>query len=233
MTLESKRIRNKQVSSRHSKSRDVAQARTLEVERARRVLVLLLERAVPAQLEVAVHLHVVHPGVPYLHLEPHRGVEQQPHRHAPRRHLSGEPRPHLVARRRARRGEAPLQLCAALGHLEEGPVAGGARRDELVAVVDRGVDGLVVDADLAVGVVLVDGEANGEVGQAGLPVGVGDVEVSERELGAVRPEAQPHHEENDAGDEDQREQHRAEEVNAPHAGVLPVVQRQPRHVLLR
>jgi len=43
----------------------------------------------------------------------------------------------------------------------------------------------------------------------------------------VRPEAQPQHEEDDAGDEHQRQQHRAEEVDEPDRRALPVVQRQP------
>jgi hypothetical protein len=77
--------------------------------------------------------------------------------------------------------------------------------------------------------VLVDGEADRQVGQAGLPVGVGDGdgEVGEVELGPVRTEAQPQHEQDDAGDEDQREQHRAQEVDAPRHRALRVVQRLP------
>lgn len=88
------------------------------------------------------------------------------------------------------------------------------------------------EIDLLVGVVLVDGELDRQIGGAGLAVDVGDAEVGERELGAVRAEAEPEHEEDDAGDEDEREQHRAEEVEAPDRRALPVVRRQavvPRH----
>jgi hypothetical protein len=171
---------------------------------------------------------VVTLGVPQLDLELHLGGKHQTHPDAPRRHLAGEPPPRRVRRDGARGGEGPLNGRVALGHLVEG-VHDGPRGDELVVVEHRRDDDVVVHADLLVGVVLVDGEAHRQVGQAGLPVGVGDGdgEVGEVELGPVRTEAQPQHEQDDAGDEDQREQHRAQEVDAPRHRALRVVQRLP------
>uniref|UniRef100_K3ZXA0 Uncharacterized protein n=1 Tax=Setaria italica TaxID=4555 RepID=K3ZXA0_SETIT len=166
-------------------------------------------------------------GVPHLHLELHRGGEQQPHPDGPSRELAGEPTPRRRVRRVGpRRGELPEHGGVALGRLVEW-LHDGALGHEHVAVVHRCHDLLVVDADLLVGVVLADGEAHRQVGQAGLAVGIRDGEVGEVEPGAVRPEAQPQHEEDDAGDEDQRQHHRAQEVDAPDHRALPVVQRQP------
>jgi hypothetical protein len=55
---------------------------------------------------------------------------------------------------------------------------------------------LIVDADLAVGVVLVDGEAHGEIGQAGF-AGSSKLAITARMLSHIRKMA---------GDEDEREQ---------------------------
>ncbi|CAM0906134.1 unnamed protein product [Alopecurus aequalis] len=171
------------------------------------------------------------PCIPQLHLELHRGVEHQPQPDAARADLGGEARPRRVGGRRPGGGELPLHRRVALGLLVE-RVHDRAGRDELVVVVDGAVDTLEVDADLLVGVVLVDGERDRQVDGAGLAVKVGDGEVDEGELGAVRAEAEPADEEDDAGDEDEREQHRAGEVEAPDRRALPVVHRQtvvPRH----
>lgn len=94
--------------------------------------------------------------------------------------------------------------------------------DQRVVEVDGGVHGVVVDADVAVGVAIAYVEGEAGAGRAeGRVEAAGDGEGGNVEAGAVRAQAEPEHKEDDDGNKEEAQEEGAEGVGKDGGAALP------------